>query len=249
MAVDTERVKRHGLYGLGAFVAAASTLLVVGFLITHAGFLGGLRHWDASVSERLVDLRTPWLNRLCQWASRSADTEIIILVAVLTELVLVIRRRWNDLLVLAMGLAIEITTFLTVNPIVSRPRPDVEPLGSLPFTASFPSGHVAASFVLWTSLALLVTCGLRMRPLRPYVVGLAVVIAAFVGFARIYKGMHHTTDVIAGLSLGIFAVVVTQLAVYGGPVVAQHRRCERAVCSHRIGRRWRDPSRTQPTTC
>jgi undecaprenyl-diphosphatase len=46
-----------------------------------------------------------------------------------------------------------------------------------------------------------------LRVLAFTVVGL---IATFVGFSRMYRGMHHLTDVIAGALLGAAAVVITR---------------------------------------
>ena len=61
------------------------------------------------------------------------------------EIVLAVRRRWRDLLLVVVGLAVELAVFLTVNEVVRRPRPSVTKLGIEPATFSFPSGHVAAT--------------------------------------------------------------------------------------------------------
>ena len=56
---------------------------------------------------------------------------------------------------LPTGLAVELGVFLTVSTIIGRERPDVTPLGSVPSTSSFPSGHVAAGVVLYGGLVVI----------------------------------------------------------------------------------------------
>ena len=76
----------------------------------------------------------------------------IVAVALLLEAFLALRRRWRDLLLVALGLAVEITVFLVVNELVRRARPSVPKLGLEPSTYSFPSGHIAATLVLYGSV-------------------------------------------------------------------------------------------------
>ena len=49
----------------------------------------------------------------------------------------------------------------------------------------------------------------RNRVARGLVVALCVALPLIVGWARMYRGMHHLTDVIAGLLLGIVSVVLS----------------------------------------
>jgi undecaprenyl-diphosphatase len=48
------------------------------------------------------------------------------------------------LIVLVVAMVGEVTIFLTITAIVSRPRPDVARLDGAPPTSSFPSGHTFA---------------------------------------------------------------------------------------------------------
>ena len=84
----------------------------------------------------------------------------------------------------------------------------------LPQTSSFPSGHVAATIVLYGSVALFVSLAHR-RPLVQWLAWAAVVVfAGSVAVSRVYRGMHHPTDVVVGALLGVaclsVAVVATQ---------------------------------------
>jgi undecaprenyl-diphosphatase len=72
---------------------------------------------------------------------------------------------------------------------------------------------VAAAFVLYGSLALIVT--MLTRRLFPRILAWTVVavLTTGVGLSRIYRGEHHPTDVIAGLALGAGALCVAALAL------------------------------------
>ena len=59
---------------------------------------------------------------------------------------------------------------------------------------SMPSGHTTAAFAVATALTL--------RYPKPYVYIPAYAWAAFVGYGRIYMGLHYPSDVLAGAILG-----------------------------------------------
>lgn len=196
------------------FVAYTTLALIVagsGVLLAH-GPLGAVREWDLSVSQWLVDHRTPFLDDLTRWVSSTADTAPIAGTASVTVLVLAVRHRWRDVLLVAGAIGLEVAVFLTANSLARRPRPDVAPLGSVPDTFSFPSGHVAATLALWGCIALLLAGRTRSGLLRVLVWSMPFAFAAAVAFARVYRGMHYTTDVVAGALLGAGVLVVAVVA-------------------------------------
>jgi membrane protein DedA with SNARE-associated domain/membrane-associated phospholipid phosphatase len=128
------------------------------------------------------------------------------------------RRRWPELWVLVVGMAIGSLGFLEFKDAVDRPRPpgphEVAVHGS-----SFPSGHATHS-VLYFFLA--VTIVLRLRPgmaQGTLVVVAGLVLTVLVGLSRVYLNVHYLSDVSAGWALGaaafsfcaLVALVVTQM--------------------------------------
>lgn len=82
--------------------------------------------------------------------------------------------------------------------VVDRARPPVrypkpEPLVAVPHDHSFPSGHAATSFACATILATAV----------PRLAVPLYLLAAAIGFSRVYVGVHYPLDVVGGAVLGV----------------------------------------------
>jgi len=117
-------------------------------------------------------------------------------------------KRWNDALLVAITLVLEASIFLTVTLIVSRHRPDVTQLDSSPVDSSFPSGHVAAAVVYGAFAVIAARHTTKRRPVMLSVIT-ASTVSIIVAWARLYRGMYHLSDVVAGALLGLASIWVT----------------------------------------
>jgi undecaprenyl-diphosphatase len=209
---------------LAGWAALALLFTLTGWLLTGVVLHGRVGGWDETASRWLAERRTPWLNGVTGAATFIANTIPVIAIVALACLVLLLLRRWREAVFLAGALALEVTVFLTANSLADRSRPDVPRLDSTPSTGSFPSGHAAASLALWVGLAIILSTNVHRRVLNVLAWIVAVLFALMVAFARLYRGMHHVTDVIAGMSLGVAALGVSLVAVrVVSATVARHR--------------------------
>ena len=195
-------------------MAVIALMAGLGWLVTHP-----LAHqWpfaaEDGVDRYLATHRDRELNDVTSWLSTAANTPCA---SALTVVALVgarlMYRRWREALFLAATVLVELVSFLITTVLIHRPRPAVVELDHAPATSSFPSGHTAAAFALYGALALLLYMRLRKR----YVWALLLMPIA-VGFARLYRGMHHPSDVLAGLLLGSLALAVAWYALLA-PVI------------------------------
>ncbi|EFQ84638.1 lipid kinase, YegS/Rv2252/BmrU family [Aeromicrobium marinum DSM 15272] len=108
---------------------------------------------------------------------------------------------------LVAGVAVVVPGNHLLKEAFDRPRPEWdEPLTTIGGLA-FPSGHAAGAGLLFTSLILLTIIltgrGLRRRLL----ITLWVVVGLFVAASRVLLGVHHVSDVVAGLAFGSFVAL------------------------------------------
>ncbi|WP_225802526.1 diacylglycerol kinase family protein [Streptomyces sp. NK15101] len=196
----------------------AAVVAALGLLVT-----GPLAHrWPLSVEDganrALAARRTPFATALTDGVSLLAGTESVIALTLMCTVALLLvphAPRWREATFLAVAVAAQSAVFLLVTVVVNRERPDVPHLDPAPPTSSFPSGHVGASVALFGGLAVLVSR--RLHGVRRHlVVGLLLVIPLLVAVSRVYRGMHHTSDVVAGLLNGACTLALAAAALLPG---------------------------------
>ena len=194
------------------YILVSALLIAAGLLV-----VGPLKHtsliaWDERTVSWFAQHRTHFQNSVSLYWSKLADAPSIVAVGLLIAILLAIRGRWRQSAYLAALLAVELGTFLTISYSVGRARPTVVHLGSVPSTGSFPSGHIAATIVLYGFIAVLLWKSATSRVVRFLAVAWVLVAALAVGWARMYRGMHHPLDVLAGAAMGIGLLLVFSVA-------------------------------------
>jgi undecaprenyl-diphosphatase len=186
---------------LTGWVLTFGLLYLVGYLLTHYTEGTWLGRFDDGVPRWLQSLRTPALDDLSYGWSKAGDTHSITLtILIFGPLALAVWRQWRPVLFVVLAVVGEVTLFLCVSAAVQRPRPPVEQLdGHLP-TSAFPSGHIAATMCLWAAIAIVVMSRVPYR-WRWFAVVLAVVMPLGVALSRMYRGMHHPTDLLGAALL------------------------------------------------
>ena len=160
--------------------------------------------------ERFVVLhRVGWLDWLFVGLSR-IGTFGLVWIGIAALVAFLLRR--PSVLVLTVGaIASADLLALALKAVVDVDRPpgryaSPEPLVRVPTDHSFPSGHTATSFAAALVLA-------RAVPQRAW---LFYLLAAAIGFSRIYVGVHYPIDVLGGALLGLL-VATALLRLAGGP--------------------------------
>jgi undecaprenyl-diphosphatase len=82
-----------------------------------------------------------------------------------------------------------------------------------PANYSFPSGHAITACCFWGVLAAILAARSRSGWVKAGLWTSASILAALVGFSRVYLGVHYPTDVLAGYALAVIWVAVVR-AVY-----------------------------------
>lgn len=207
-------------------VGQAALLIGFGLLIT-----GPARHvWPLTVEDRVnkgfVHLRTGTLDNVTSWGSEAGNTLTIVAVTLAVCAVLVfapVLPRWREAVFLAVSVSLQALVFLAITSAVDRHRPEVHRLDASPPTSSYTSGHTGAATALYGGLAVLVLTRTRRlgRPWRTAVAVLLVLLPLAVGTCRMYRGMHHPTDVAGGMLNGALSLlIVGRTVLFGDPAPA-----------------------------
>jgi undecaprenyl-diphosphatase len=86
--------------------------------------------------------------------------------------------------------------------VVGRVRPVNEAI--LETGYSFPSGHAVAAAIFFTLLIYFFSRYMKNRTTKEIFVMINVFLIALVGFSRVYLNVHWFSDVVAGISFGVF---------------------------------------------
>jgi undecaprenyl-diphosphatase len=177
-------------------VFAMTTTLVVG-LAALAAYDGGrlLLPIDEPITRWFVDIRTPMLTDLFNIASRVGDN-----VVVFTAAAVLAAFTWKHCRYLAIALVLAAlmrpAVEFVLKAAVDRPRPLIDPLGEFA-GPSHPSGHPMAAASLLGLVPAWVALHVRSRRLWWTSVFVCFGLVTLVAVARVYKGAHYFTDVVA----------------------------------------------------
>ena len=231
MLVGPENPVRVFIVGLLVGYALLVTAMVfLGLSLIHLVLpFGGLAQADEDVSAWLADNRSPGQEHLSWIGSTLAGGLVIPLVIGLCLVCFLVTRRWLLAAFVLFVVALESGTYRATSLIVPRDRPDVDRLESLPVDASYPSGHTAASVALYGGLLLLLASRIDNRALRTSALLAGVAIPVFVGWARMYRGMHHITDVCAGVLMGVGALAILVFVARASRAAARTRDSSRSA--------------------
>jgi undecaprenyl-diphosphatase len=214
----TMRHDRARAYGLIAAGVAVTWVLILGVLtgigklimITHNG--NGNLLGDRTIPHWFFEQRTATLNHWSLIASNLGATQDILIVSVATcVLFIAFTRHWRPVAFLAVVMFGELGAFLIVASIVQRPRPAVPHLDTNLPTSAFPSGHMAATTCLYVGIAILVIGHARGWWRYLFLIP-AIVMPLLIATARMYRGEHHPTDILASvLFAGLWLAATTML--------------------------------------
>jgi undecaprenyl-diphosphatase len=201
--------------------------IAAGHLLATVERADGSTAFDASITNWIVDHRADALTTLARALSTIGSQKVLTPLAVVLGGALLLRRQLvlAGLLLLAWAGALGLYSLAKLA--VERPRPPSDIwLTHVGKTTSFPSGHATQSLGTYAALAV-VAAALVPRARLP-AAALALVIAAGVGWSRVYLGVHWTTDVLAGWLTGAAWVIAVVVIARRVEPVSGDRRPERS---------------------
>ncbi|PUA82640.1 phosphatase PAP2 family protein [Nocardioides currus] len=182
-------------------------VLGIGWLLTD-GPLKDVGIEEEGVNRSLESSRTSfWDAVTLVFSWTGATVSIVGLCLVVVAVVWWRTRQWWFAVVPLIAISLQALVFFFTTLLIDRERPDVEKLDDSPPTSSFPSGHTGAATGLYFTLALM-ALEIKSPALRRLVVAVCVAIPLLVATARLYRGMHHLSDVLVAIVNGSIAALL-----------------------------------------
>jgi len=215
---------------LGVCAAAMATFLHV----AHETVIEGeTRDFDLHVLTALREPGQPhlpvgpaWMLEALRDLSALGSLSVLCLIALFTAGFAVVRRRYAAAISIVAALSTGMAVCQVLKTLFERARPpqiyrEIEVVNT-----SFPSGHAMLSAVAYLTLAALLAHTLPQKRQQTYVLAIAVLVTVIVGFSRIYLGVHWTTDVLAGWSVGAAWASFCWLIAFVWERLTDHRLSE-----------------------
>lgn len=189
--------------------AAVGTIVFFGWL-TDEVLDGETRQFDEATRAAVHQLASPAMTTVMRGISFLGSTLFLTLATAVVVTWFALRRWGREAKLFAVTMIGASLLNISLKLAFKRARPvpffDLWP----PETYSFPSGHALTSCAFFGALAAMITA--RMKRRRPRVLVWIACATAFllIGFSRIYLGVHHTTDVIAGFAAALIWILVVR---------------------------------------
>jgi membrane-associated phospholipid phosphatase len=181
---------------------------------------------EDAVNRGLAGHRSATGNTVTGFWSFVGSTPAIIVVTALAAIVLrLVLHRWRESVFLCAAVMAQAVIFFFTTLAIDRQRPAVRHLDDSPPTSSFPSGHTSAAAALYCGLAVVLSMLLH-RTWAKWLVWLLVLVPLAVAVSRLYRGMHHPTDVTASLLNAATCLVIMAKSILDRAVswTVSHRR-------------------------
>lgn len=212
------RILRRIIKSFGSVRLALGTLLFVGMTLAIAalfffGWLasemleGDTRRFDETVRNIVHETAFPLLTSVMQTASFLGSTLFLTVFGVVIVIALYLRkhRRGAILFTITTVGASVLLVILKLAFRRARPEPFFDTI--LPASYSFPSGHSLAAFCFYGALAEILSERTNKFWQQTIVWTAAVTMILLIGISRIYLGVHHPSDVVAGYAVAFIWVV------------------------------------------
>jgi len=206
------RLEKVGLSLLIGFLVCAVIVVAFGLLAREVFSTARTGPLDSEITISIRALHAPPLDRAARVLTFFGGHLFLIPATILVALGLKSRGHWISALLFTGSVVggFALNSLLKIS--FQRARPDLWQSLVAEHTYSFPSGHAAMSTVFYGGLAA-VALHLSKRPVvRVAAIVLATIAAVTISVTRVYLGAHWTTDVVAGMLVGVFWVVVAAVA-------------------------------------
>ena len=189
------------------YIIALIILFIVYAIIVNT--CPAVTHWDRSV----IVVLQKYLKDVPLWIPSLMDTELyasLIVIPIIVGGVYFFRKYLLiDLVLFASAPLVAYIFNHIFKMIIQRPRPPLElQIAVQPGNYSFVSSHTFITCSLWGLVIYYLIKYCHNKLLKYSGIAIGVIWMAFVGFSRVWLGVHNPTDVIGGYLLAIILILI-----------------------------------------
>lgn len=208
-ANEKRRFEFLSLSLLLGLAAAISALIFFGWLADEV-LEGETRHFDEVTRTAIHQLASPFLTTIMRSISLVGSTLVLTIGTIFVVARFAMLKWGREAKLFAITMAGAGLLNVTLKLAFKRPRPVPFFNLSIPESYSFPSGHALTSAVFFGALAAILTARVKSRRFQIVTWIVCTLMFVVIGFSRIYLGVHHTTDVIAGFAAALIWILVVR---------------------------------------
>lgn len=161
--------------------------------------------FDEAVLRGVHSLASPMLDSLMPIITNLGYTWTIVGALFVIMLLCLRQQRYKKAMIALIGIGGSAAVNLILKALFQRDRPDLWQRLVTENSHSFPSGHAMAS----ASLAMVIVVLLWPTKCRMLAIWAGLTYVLFIGFTRLYLGVHYPTDIIAGWLMASSWVIIT----------------------------------------
>ncbi len=164
---------------------------------------------DNLISNFILTLRNPYLTKVMLSLS-FLGSQAIMAGTILIAIFLTLKKHRKETYIFSVLLLMGALASFFLKYLFKVPRPIISALFN-ENSYSYPSGHALNSLLFYATITYFIYHFTKNKKVS-FLVGIICAILIFlIGFSRIYLGVHHPSDVIAGYLFGFLLFVVTIL--------------------------------------
>lgn len=164
---------------------------------------------DNLITKFVFTLRSPFFTNIMLAISFLGSQAIMAGTAIIV-IFLTLRKHRKETFIFSVLLLMGATASFSLKYLFKVPRPIISVLIN-ENSYSYPSGHALNSFLFYATITYFIYHFTKNKNLSILVGILSSILIFLIGFSRIYLGVHHPSDVLAGYIFGFLLFVVTIL--------------------------------------
>ena len=178
-------------------------LFLLFIIITILMITNNTKVLDENIYNYIYSFRNDFLDNLFKTITKFGNTSTIIIMI----FILLIFLGKENIYKLILTVVTTVLTNQGLKHIIRRIRPEhIRLIKEKSY--SYPSGHSMISIALYGLLIYLIYKNIKNKFLKTILIVLLLTLILGIGISRIYLGVHHTTDVLAGLTIALPIIIL-----------------------------------------